>query len=129
MYRDFEPVAVLDWEMAALAPPEVDLGWMIFLHRFFQDIAAGMGLPGLPDFLVRDRVAGTYEDLSGYSPRDLDWYTTYAAVRHGIVMTRVGFRTAAFGQGEIPEDIDDLVMHRRALEAMLGGTYWEAVGR
>ncbi|HEX9066214.1 MAG TPA: phosphotransferase family protein, partial [Streptosporangiaceae bacterium] len=39
IYEGFTPVAVLDWEMAALGPRELDLGWFIFLHRFFQDIA------------------------------------------------------------------------------------------
>ena len=32
LYRDFAPVAVLDWEMATVGPREVDLAWMIFLH-------------------------------------------------------------------------------------------------
>jgi len=32
---------VLDWEMAALAPRELDVSWFVFLHRFFQEITAG----------------------------------------------------------------------------------------
>ena len=32
LYRDFAPIAVLDWEMATVGPREVDLAWMIFLH-------------------------------------------------------------------------------------------------
>ena len=49
MFRDNEVVAVLDWEMAAVAPPEVDLGWMCYLHLFFQDLAVDLGAPGLPE--------------------------------------------------------------------------------
>ena len=49
IYRDFEPVAVLDWEMAGLGPPALDLGWMIYLHRFFQDLAEQMGMKGMPE--------------------------------------------------------------------------------
>ena len=48
MFRDNQVVAVLDWEMAAVAPPEVDLGWMCYLHLFFQDLAVDLGAPGLP---------------------------------------------------------------------------------
>jgi aminoglycoside phosphotransferase (APT) family kinase protein len=33
IYDGFTPVAVLDWEMAALGPREVDVGWFIFLHE------------------------------------------------------------------------------------------------
>jgi len=125
LFRDFTPVAVLDWEMASLGPRELDLGWTIFLHRFFDDLARDLGLPGMPDFLRRDEVAHTYTELTGHEPRDLDWYTTYAAVRHAIIMTRIGMRTARFSGSELPTDLDDLVTHRRALEAMLAGTYWE----
>jgi aminoglycoside phosphotransferase (APT) family kinase protein len=45
MYRDFAPVAVLDWEMAALAPCELDVAWLIYGHRIFEDIANSMDLP------------------------------------------------------------------------------------
>jgi aminoglycoside phosphotransferase (APT) family kinase protein len=127
MYRDFEPVAVLDWEMAALGPREIDVSWMIFLHRFFQDLAEGAGLPGMPDFLQRDEVAATYEGASGYEPRDLDFYTVYAALRHAVVMTRVTYRQIHFGESPLPDDPDDLILHRPTLEAMLAGTYWSNI--
>lgn len=39
LYRDFQPVAVLDWEMVALGPRELDVAWMIFAHRVFQELA------------------------------------------------------------------------------------------
>lgn len=127
MYADFEPVAVLDWEMAGLATREVDLAWLIFLHRFFEEVAALMGLPGMPHFLRRDEVAATYESMTGHTPRDLDFHTMYAALRHAIVMSRVQKRAIHFGEAEMPDDVDDLIMHRAALEAMLAGTYWDGV--
>lgn len=127
MYRDFRPAAVLDWEMAGLAPREVDLAWMIFLHRFFEDLATSMGLPGMPHFLRRDEVAATYEAMTGHTPRDLDFHTMYAALRHGVVMSQVQRRAIAFGEAEWPDDVDDLIMHRATLEAMLAGTYWDSV--
>jgi aminoglycoside phosphotransferase (APT) family kinase protein len=64
MYGDFAPVAVLDWEMAALAPREVDLGWLSFLHSFFQGIAEFFALPDLPGFLNLREVAAEYESAS-----------------------------------------------------------------
>jgi aminoglycoside phosphotransferase (APT) family kinase protein len=121
MYRDFTPVAVLDWEMAACAPREVDLGWMIFLHRFFQDLAEVFELPGLPDFMRREDVCATYHALSDYEPRDMDFYEMYAALRHGIIMARVWHRRIHFGEQAMPDDPDDLVMHRAAIERMLAG--------
>ena len=127
IYRDFEPVAVLDWEMAALGPRELDVGWFVFLHRFFEDIAATFELPGMPGFLRRGDVARTYTTLTGCELRDLDFYTMYAAVRHGIIMARTKLRQVHFGEEEMPADPDDLIMHRAALEAMIEGTYWSSL--
>ena len=127
MYQDFQPAAVLDWEMAGLASREVDLAWLIVIHRFFEEIATQMGLPGMPHFLRRDEVAATYESLTGHTPRDLDFHTMYAALRHGIVMSQVQRRAIHYGEAEMPADVDDLIMHRAMLEAMLAGTYWDGV--
>jgi aminoglycoside phosphotransferase (APT) family kinase protein len=123
IYRGFEPVALLDWEMAGIAPPEVDLGWCVFMHRFFQDIAEQMELPGVPDLLRLDDVVATYEAASGHRPTDMAWFVTYAALRHATVMTRVAERMARDEGNEIPEDPDELIMHRATLEQMLEGTY------
>ena len=126
IYDGFTPVAVLDWEMAALGPREVDVAWFIFLHRFFQDIAEFFGVPGLPDFLRRSEVERQYAEFSGYTLRDMDFYLTYAALRHAIVMARVKRRMIHFGEDEVPDDVDDYVMHRASLDRLLAGTYrWD----
>jgi aminoglycoside phosphotransferase (APT) family kinase protein len=127
IYRDFEPVAVLDWEMAAVAPREVDLGWTIFMHRFFEDICEGFGLPGLPDMLPRADVLEWYEAASGYTPRDIDWYLVYAALRHALVMARVGMRQVHFGEVEPTGDPEDLIMHLPTLRRMVEGSYWDSL--
>ncbi|MFR9751858.1 phosphotransferase family protein [Nocardia sp. 004] len=123
IFREFDPVAVLDWEMAALGPRELDLGWVIFIHRFFQDLATRFGQPGLPDFLRRDDVVAEYQALTGYQVRDLDFYLVYAALRHAIVMARVKRRMIHFGEDTDTTDRDDYIMHRACLEALLDGTY------
>ena len=48
----------------------------------------------------------------------------YAATRHGIVFTRTTRRAVHFGEAEMPEDPDDVIMHRATIEAMMAGTYW-----
>ncbi|WP_043728599.1 phosphotransferase family protein [Nocardia asiatica] len=126
IFRELDPAAVLDWEMAALGPRELDLGWVIFIHRFFQDLATRFGQPGLPDFLRRADVVAKYEELTGHAVRDLDFYLVYAALRHAIVMARVKRRMIHFGEDTDTPDRDDYVMHRASLEALLDGTYeWD----
>ena len=126
IYDEFTPIAVLDWEMAAIAPREVDLAWVVFLHRFFQDIATVFEMPGIPDFCRRDDVVATYEALSGHTVRDFDWYLVYAALRHAVVMSQVKRRMIHFGEEQQPDDPDDYVMHASALKQLLDGTYsWD----
>ena len=127
MYQDFRPAAVLDWEMAALAPAEVDLAWFIFLHRFFDDLAVMFGMEGMPHFIRREQVEAAYTALTGYDPQHMDWFLMYAATRHGIVFTRTSRRAAHFGDAPMPEDPDDAIMHRATLEAMIAGTYWSSL--
>lgn len=119
LFDGFRPAAVLDWEMAALAPREMDVAWYVFIHRFFQDIAEVFELPGIPDLAVPEQVAATYERLTGHAVRDLDWYVVYAALRHGIVMARIKNRMVHFGEEQAPEDPDDYVMHRARLEQLI----------
>lgn len=129
LYEDFAPVGVLDWEMATLGTRELDLSWTIFLHRFFEDLSALAGLPGLPDFLRREDVAAQYQAVTGHTPRNLDFYTLYAALRHAIIMFRIQGRAIAFGQSEAPADPDDMILHRATLEKMLDGVYWTGLAQ
>ncbi|MFI0239593.1 phosphotransferase family protein [Streptomyces sp. NPDC016845] len=128
VYDGFAPAAVLDWEMAALAPREVDLGWTIYLHRFFQDLTESSGQRGLPGFLRRDHVEARYAELTGHTPRDMDFHTLYAALRHAIVMLRVAHRQVHFGETAVPDDPDTLILHHGSLRAMVQGRYWTNLG-
>jgi len=119
LWRDFEPVAVFDWEMAGLAPREADLAWFVFLHRFFEDLAHGFELPGLPDFLRQDEVCAQYEELTGYTPRDMVWYELYAALRFAIIYFRIQRRRIHFGEASMPDDPDEMIIHHALLRRML----------
>jgi aminoglycoside phosphotransferase (APT) family kinase protein len=121
MFRQFAPVAVLDWEMAAVGPPELDLAWMAFMHYFFDSMLSTHGLTGLPDMMRPVDLAATYEGLTGYAPRDLRFYLTYSCLRYAIIAFRISRRMLLFGEIEMPDDVDDLVGVRADLSAMLEG--------
>jgi len=124
LFRDFVPVAVLDWEMAAVGPREVDLAWCIFLHAFFDDLADRFGFAGIKDFMQRDDTVAEYERLAGVTVRDLEWFEVFAALRFAIVSVRTSTRNIAYGQADPPADPEDLIMFRHLLEQMLDGSYW-----
>jgi aminoglycoside phosphotransferase (APT) family kinase protein len=119
MYKDFEPVGVLDWEMAALGPREMDISWMMFAHMVFESITEVFGFPGMPDFLAEADVKATYQDLTGVELGDLTWYHLYNGVQWCVVFMRTGARSIHFGEVEKPDDVETLFHHKPLMERLL----------
>jgi aminoglycoside phosphotransferase (APT) family kinase protein len=120
MFVDFTPTAVLDWEMARTGPRELDIAWVIFAHRVFQELATMAGLPGLPDLLRENDVRDTYRELTGDELGDLRWFYVHAAVQWCCVFMRTGARRVHFGELERPDDVDGtLFYHRPLLERLI----------
>lgn len=86
--------AVLDWEMACVGSPEMDLAWFLFLDRHHCE---GIGVPRLPGFPSRDETVARYEKLTGHAVRHLDWYEVLAAFRFSAIMARVAQQMAHYG--------------------------------
>lgn len=119
LYQDFEPVAVLDWEMATVGPRELDVSWIIFAHMVFQELAGLAGLPGLPDVLREDDVRATYTELTGVQLGDLRWFYIYSGVIWCCVFMRTGARRVRFGEIEKPEDVESLFYHASLLRRLI----------
>ena len=101
MYRDFRPVAVLDWEMAGLGPGELDLGWTVFFQRFFSE---GLNTPDLPGFPEPQATIDRYAQRAGRDVGDLWWFEVFAAWRHTAIMCRIA--TVYETTGEMPVEPD-----------------------
>ncbi|MDF1603994.1 phosphotransferase family protein [Nocardioides sp. YIM 152315] len=119
MYVDFEPVAVLDWEMAAIGPRELDVSWIVFAHQVFETITGMLELPGMPHFLAEGDVKAAYEVAAGVELGDLHWYHVYNAVQWCIVFMRTGARQIHFGEIERPDDVETLFHHKPLMERLL----------
>ena len=81
---DLRPIAVLDWEMAVLGPPELDLGWYLFLERTALQYTEQ--LPGFPD---RAGTIAAYEQRLGRPVRDIDWYEAWGGFRAACIQVRL----------------------------------------
>jgi aminoglycoside phosphotransferase (APT) family kinase protein len=95
LFRDHEPVAVLDWEMATLGPRQVDLAWFCLFERFFS---AELGVDNVPGFAPMEQVVARYEATAGVSVGDLRWYTVWGAYRYAVVMMRLCQAAALEGE-------------------------------
>jgi len=119
LFREFRPVAVLDWEASAAGPRELDLGWCLFFHQYFQRVAARYGYDGLPDLLEPTRFVAAYEAATGHVVRDLEWHLVYAELRQAITSIRVSGRAVHLGEREAPVDPQDLIIDRAHLEELI----------
>lgn len=120
LYRDFRPVAVLDWEMVTLGPRELDVAWVIFAHMVFQELAGLARLPGLPDVMREGDVRATYRRLTGVELGELQWFYAYSAVMWACVFMRTGARRVHFGELEKPDDVESLFYHGELLKRLIG---------
>ncbi len=76
---DRRVTAVLDWDLASLGPPEMDLGWHFGLE-FMMASLFDRSVPGFPE---RAESVAHYERTSGNTVREdeLDWHEVFALVR------------------------------------------------
>ena len=114
---DCRVAAVLDWEMVTLADPMMDLGWWLFLDRHFHE---GMPAPRMEGFPTREEMVTRYEQSSGRTARDLEFYEVFGGLRFAVVMMRLGTLLVDFEL--LPADTDMAVNNAvtRVLAEMLG---------
>jgi aminoglycoside phosphotransferase (APT) family kinase protein len=86
--------AVLDWEMTAVGPPGLDVGWWLFMSRYYTE---GIGAPAPPGFPSREAFLARYEELTGTAVADLDFYEALAGLRLSVLMHRAGNLMVAAG--------------------------------
>jgi aminoglycoside phosphotransferase (APT) family kinase protein len=115
IYRDFEVVAVLDWEMATVGDPLLDLGWWIFADN---TLTRGSGFARLPGFESPADTAARWARLTGRSTDALDYYLVFAGLRFTVIMLRMGKLLAEMGFVPPAFPYDNLVSH--GLERQLG---------
>jgi aminoglycoside phosphotransferase (APT) family kinase protein len=94
VYRDFDVVAVLDWEMASIGDPLLDLGWWIFAD---ETLTLGSGFERLPGFESRAETAQRWAKRTGRGTDALDWFLVFAGLRFTVIMVRMGKLLAETG--------------------------------
>jgi len=87
IYRDFEVVAVLDWEMCGLGDPLQDVGYWLFAD---QTLTTGSGCTRLPGFPSVDETAARWSAATGRSAEALPYYLLFAGFRFTVIMLRMG---------------------------------------
>lgn len=95
MWRpDGTVAALIDWELAALGPPELDLAWWLYFDDLFSRRFGVTRLEGLP---TRDETIAIYEKASGRKTRHLDYYDIVVALRMALVAVGAFDRQVSLG--------------------------------
>ncbi|MCU1486420.1 MAG: putative phosphotransferase [Actinomycetia bacterium] len=117
LFRDFEVVAVLDWEMVEIGDPIMDLAWWLFLQRY-HTVGSNQPLP--EGFLDEAAAVARWEVLTSRTadPEVLRYYVVWAGIRFGIVMMRLGtlFKTFGLLPSEVPMESNNPVLDLLAAE-------------
>ncbi len=86
IWDDFRAAAVIDWEMAALGQPEMDLGWWLYFDRQFSE---GLGVPRPAGFGSHEETITRYSELMGREMKDIFFYEIFSGFRFAVVMYRL----------------------------------------
>jgi aminoglycoside phosphotransferase (APT) family kinase protein len=81
IYRDFTPVALLDWDLVSLAGPQADLAWWIIMDAQGNQPLDGIG--------TADDLVDLWEDATGWRATDLHWYLVFGAYRLAAILSRL----------------------------------------
>jgi aminoglycoside phosphotransferase (APT) family kinase protein len=88
--------ALVDWELAALGPAELDLAWWLYFDDLFGRRFGVARLDGLPS---KEETIAIWEAASGRKARDLEYYDIVAALRMALVA--IGAFDRQVGMGNI----------------------------
>jgi aminoglycoside phosphotransferase (APT) family kinase protein len=95
IWQDYRCASVLDWEAAALAPAEADIGWFAMFDRMSFD---DMDAPRLEGFPTREVMVELWEERMGRAVSGgIDYWEIFAAMRFCAIMVKLGDRLASRG--------------------------------
>ena len=106
MYASAAPaklVAIFDWEMATIGDPLADVGYLCTLWSEADDPKGGLFELGAvtrqEGFPTRAELVARYEEGSGRSMQDVDWYTTLA-IWKAVVFMEGNYKRAISGASD-----------------------------
>jgi aminoglycoside phosphotransferase (APT) family kinase protein len=92
----FNIVAVLDWEMATLGDPLMDLGNTLAYWIQADDPASLLSLrrqpSNAPGMLTRDEMVAYYAERTGVEIGDFDFYLVYGVFRLVVILQQIYYR-------------------------------------
>lgn len=86
IWQDFRPACLTDFEAAALAPPEMDLGWCLMFEQWSHALAGAALSAGVPS---QQQQVEHYCTVSGREVTDIGPWVLFAAARYAAIVVRM----------------------------------------
>jgi aminoglycoside phosphotransferase (APT) family kinase protein len=113
MYRNDSPelAAVVDWELATIGDPLVDLGWLLATWPERGDEESTVKVQPWIGFPSANELIGHYASRTGRDLSGIGWYEVLACYKLGILLEGTHARASA---GQASGDVGDR-LHARAV--------------
>lgn len=118
LFQGTKCVGVLDWEMASMAGPLIDVAWGLLFDRIGDE---DTGVPRLPGLGSRQETLERWEAGTGLSTRHIVWHDVLALYVLSITRAKnFGDRRRAGQPTPADTDTRSVLRLRRRIEAILG---------
>jgi aminoglycoside phosphotransferase (APT) family kinase protein len=87
--------AMIDWELATIADPLLDLGWVLYAYRGRNDTDPPAGYFDSTPFPFREELADYYGERTGRDLTQLTYYMVLAQFKLAVIMERQVARAAS----------------------------------
>lgn len=116
IFHELRCVAVLDWEMTAIANAVSDLGWWLYMQRFHTD---GMEAPLPEGFFTREEVIAFWEQCLGRRAEHIEFYEILGGFHFSLIMVALARNVHRLAPDQMPADFGVTNPGPRVLAAML----------
>ncbi len=86
IWQNFQPACLTDFEAAALAPPEMDLGWCLMFEQWSHALAGVEVSAGVPSL---QQQVEYYAAVSNHEVADIGPWVLFAAARYAAIVVRI----------------------------------------
>jgi aminoglycoside phosphotransferase (APT) family kinase protein len=98
IWKDLAPVAVIDWEMASIGDPVMDVSWWYWID-YINSVGLGVerlgGLPSLEDIYAQ------WHTITGLPLAHTDYYDMFNITRYAVILERKFQSLEQAGMGSI----------------------------
>ncbi|MCB1688346.1 MAG: phosphotransferase family protein [Halioglobus sp.] len=85
IWKDLAPVAVIDWEMASISDPMLDVSWWYWIDYC---LSVGLGLQRLGGLPSREDIYAQWHAITGLPLEHADYYDLFNITRFAVILEK-----------------------------------------